>query len=270
MQVKERGVLSLTPSRFKRALALVFSAGALLFLVLARDLFFYNGKEFQLSYYLWSLALAPAIGLLIAFDLHLSKPAQGILSVFLAVISALPMFAMMEAFDVNTIFKVLPYRAALQRPHDLAGLLGAVLRCSGASRWRCASPTSCFTHGAGQQRGAHLPGDADLGAGPLQHQTAAAVSGRYRYPFEFYFFTATLLMLFVWFLAGKATWRCERRAPPLDRPRRLSRPPCWLFGAVFSNTAYLNSIGIKDYLWNQNLAFYDNGLLLSPPTAQSI
>ena len=109
MQVKERGVLSLTPSRFKRALALVFSAGALLFLVLARDLFFYNGKEFQLSYYLWSLALVPAIGLLIAFDLHLSKPAQGILSVFLAVISALPMFAMMEAFDVNTIFKVLPY-----------------------------------------------------------------------------------------------------------------------------------------------------------------
>ena len=89
MQVKERGILSLTPSRFKRALALIFSAGALLFLILARDLFFYNGKGFQLSYYLWSLALVPATGLLIAFDLHLSRPAQGVLSVFLAVVSAL-------------------------------------------------------------------------------------------------------------------------------------------------------------------------------------
>ena len=262
MQVKERGVLSLTPSRFKRALALVFSAGALLFLVLARDLFFYNGKEFQLSYYLWSLALAPALGLLIAFDLHLSKPAQGILSVFLAVISALPMFAMMEAFDVNTIFKVLPYARLFNVLmiwlvcwvlYSVFGRFTVALRVADVLFYIMGLANSAVRIFRGTPISA-----LDL----YNIKTAAAVSGRYRYPFEFYFFTATLLMLFVWFLAGKATWRCERRAP-----RWIARGACLAsvlaFGTVFSNTAYLNSIGIKDYLWNQNLAFYDNGLLLS-------
>ena len=51
------------------------------------------------------------------------------------------------------------------------------------------------------------------------------------------------------------------------RSRWIARGACAvsvvLFCAVFSNTAFLNEIGIKDYLWNQNIAFEDNGLLLS-------
>ncbi len=253
--------VTLARSLFARILAIAFSVGSLLFLLLNHSLF-ERSDGFYLSYYLGSLLLAAGIGPLFLIRFHLSEQGTRRLSLAIFLLSAFPLFIMMECFDENGIFSVFisaflfnllmiwlicwilysifgSFTVSLRIASVLFYLLGII---NSAVRTFRGTPISAL----------------DL----YNIRTAAAVAGGYRYPFSYYFFTATLLLLFVWALAGKAVWRCPRR-----RQRWIARGCCaaatLLFCAVFSNTAFLNSIGIKDYLWNQNLAFEDNGLLLS-------
>ena len=258
----DRRPVTLARSLPLRILAVSFSVGALLFLIFNHSLFDYGSDGFYLSYYIGSLVLAILIGPLLLLRLHLSERTTCWLSLGIFLGSAFPLFMMMEAFDLNGIFSVFisafffnllmiwlicwilysfcsSFVISLRIAAVLFYLLGLI---NSAVRTFRGTPISAL----------------DL----YNIRTAAAVAGGYRYPFEFYFFTATLLFLFVWVLAGKATWRCRSR-----RARWISRGSCAVcvagFCVVFSNTAFLNQIGIEDYLWNQNLAFEDNGLLVS-------
>ena len=251
-----------TKNRAARIAAALFTVLALGFLLLRRELFDYGKEGFQLSWYLCSLLLALLVGPLALVRFSLSERGQRRLSIGIFVGSALPLFIMMECFDINTIFDV--YWTAFLFNLLLIWLIGWVLYSLCGSFCVSLRISSLLFYLLGLINSAtRIFRGTPVSALDLYNiRTAAAVSGRYRYPFEFYFFTATLLLLFVWFLAGKARWKVQRR-----HSRWIARGACAvsvvLFCAVFSNTAFLNEIGIKDYLWNQNIAFEDNGLLLS-------
>lgn len=93
-------------------------------------------------------------------------------------------------------------------------------------------------------------------------RTAASVAGGYRYSFRAEFWVGTALLLLLWTLAGFARWR------PVHKRLRWASFGCSAAAALaffygFYNTDMLKSFGISDYLWNQKIAFRENGTLLS-------
>lgn len=255
-------MIFITRSKAARVAALGFTVLALGFLVLRREIFVYGKEGFQLSWYIFSLLLAVMVGPMALVRFSLSERGQRRLSIGIFVGSALPLFIMLECFDVNSIFAV--YWTAFLFNLLLIWLIGWVLYsvCGSFCISLRISAVLLYLLGLINSATRIFRGTPVSALDLFSIRTAFAVAERYQYPFEFYFFTATLLFLLVWFLAGKARWRAAKR-----RTRWIARGACAvsvaLFCTVFSNTAFLNEIGIKDYLWNQNLAFKDNGLLLS-------
>ncbi|WP_102048737.1 LTA synthase family protein [Pygmaiobacter massiliensis] len=93
-------------------------------------------------------------------------------------------------------------------------------------------------------------------------RTAASVAGGYRYSFRAEFWVGTALLLLIWTLAGFARWK------PVHKSLRWASLGCsvavaFAFFYGFYNTDMLKSFGISDYLWNQKIAFRENGTLLS-------
>lgn len=93
-------------------------------------------------------------------------------------------------------------------------------------------------------------------------RTAASVAGGYHYSFRAEFWVGTALLLLIWTLAGFARWR------PVHKKLRWASFGCSVVVACsffygFYNTDMLKSFGISDYLWNQKIAFRENGTLLS-------
>ena len=258
---KQRPV-TLTRSPLARALAIIFSVGALLFLLFNYSLFNNGSNGFRLAFYLGSLFLAVVTGPLFLVRFELSETGTRRLSLGIFFGAAFPLFMMMEAFDLNGIFSVYP--SAFLFNLLMIWLICWILYslCNSFVLSLRIAAVAFYLLGLANSAVRTFRGTPISALDLYNIRTAMAVAGGYRYPFEFYFFTATLLLLFVWALAGKARWRCARR-----RVRWVARGCCAAavaaFCAVFSNTAFLNEIGIEDYLWNQNLAFADNGLLLS-------
>lgn len=258
----DRRVLALTGSRLRRLLALLLLLGGGAFLVFERHLFYYAQKGFQLSYYLTGFVLVLLTALLTALKLQLPPAAEKPVSLLCAAACVPCLLAMMETFDVNPISAILDNALLFNLwmillliwiVYSLCGRFSLAVRIAAVPLYILGLANSAVRLFRGTPLSA-----LDL----LNVKTAAAVAGRYHYTFPFYFFIATLWLLFVWALAGKATWRVRAKAP-----RWIARGACLavtiVFCAVFSNTALLNALDIKDFLWNQNLAFGDNGLLLS-------
>lgn len=93
-------------------------------------------------------------------------------------------------------------------------------------------------------------------------KTAASVADRYSYFFSSDFWVATTLLLLIWTLAGFARGRLRGKLVC-----GVNLAACVLgFGVFFYQfyeTDMLENFDISDYLWNQKLAFQDNGVLLS-------
>ena len=262
MHLPQGGVCTLTKSIFRRALALVFSVGALIFLLLSRDLFYYESNGFETTYYVGSFLLVFAIAALLLTEFHFAVSLRKTVSLVVFIASSLPLLIMMETFDVNDLFSV----------HSFAILFNFLLVW--LILWVFYSITSRFSLSiritavilyimAFANSAVRIFRGTPISALDLYNvRTAAAVSDRYEYPFDFYFFTGTLLLIFVFLLAGLATWRVESK-----KARWAARGGCVaalaVFALVFSNTPFLNSLEISDYLWNQNIAFEENGMLLS-------
>ena len=104
---KQRPV-TLTRSPLARALAIIFSVGALLFLLFNYSLFNNGSNGFRLAFYLGSLFLAVVTGPLFLVRFELSETGTRRLSLGIFFGAAFPLFMMMEAFDLNGIFSVYP------------------------------------------------------------------------------------------------------------------------------------------------------------------
>ncbi len=262
MHLPQSGVCTLTKSIFRRALALVFSVGALIFLLLSRDLFYYESVGFQTTYYVGSFLLVFAIAALLLTEFHFSASSRKSVSLVVFVGSSLPLLIMMETFDINDLFSINSFALLfnfllvwliLWVFYSITSRFSLSIRITAVILYIMAFANSAVRIFRGTPISA-----LDL----YNLRTAAAVSGRYEYPFDFYFFTGTLLLIFVFLLAGLATWRVESK-----KARWAARGSCVAalaaFALVFSNTPFLNSLEISDYLWNQNIAFEENGMLLS-------
>ena len=254
-------ILNITTNLYKNIASFLIAIASFVLLFINRNTFYLKDDFLYLQFFLSIVLISFALILNICElknPLPIKKP---VLVWGSAAISCVLIYFMIETANENPLSNI----AALETIFNLiliGFLIWILFILIGRLRISVIIVTAiCYALGVGNNAVTLFKGQPISALDIYSIQTALNVADRYVYPYKKHFWIATFLLVFIISFSRFASYKASKKARLINLGTGTAVMLSFFYS--FYNTSLLEKLDISDYLWNQRLAFKDNGVLLS-------